>query len=60
MLSYYVICKYISGLGVAIIEVAVLPAQASDGVADIESGESEVFVEKGVEEIGVKEVKDSF
>lgn len=59
MLSYYVICKYISGLGVAIIDEAVYPAQLTDGVADIESGDSEVFEEKGVEEVGVKEVKGS-
>jgi NCS1 family nucleobase:cation symporter-1 len=59
MLSYYVICKYISGLGVAIIDKAVYPAQLTDGVADIESGDSEVFEEKGVEEVGVKELKGS-
>jgi NCS1 family nucleobase:cation symporter-1 len=59
-LSYYVICKYISGLGVAIIDVAVLPPQITDGVADIESGDSELFAEKGTEDVGVKEVKGSF
>jgi NCS1 family nucleobase:cation symporter-1 len=59
MLSYYVICKYISGLGVAVIDVAVYPAQLTDGVADIESGDSEVFEGKGIEEVGVKEVKGS-
>jgi NCS1 family nucleobase:cation symporter-1 len=31
----------------------------TDGVADIESGDSEVFEEKGVEEVGVKELKGS-
>lgn len=58
--TYYVICKYISGLGVAIIDVAVYPPQLTDGVADIESGDSEMFEEKGSEAIGVKELKGSF
>jgi NCS1 family nucleobase:cation symporter-1 len=59
MLCYYVICNYISGLGEAMIDVAVYPPQLTDGVVDIESGDSEVFEEKGAEQVGVSEVKGS-
>jgi nucleobase:cation symporter-1, NCS1 family len=54
--SYYVIAKYVSGLGEALVDVAVYPPQKSDGVADIESGSDEVFEEKVGLDVKTKEV----
>ena len=53
LLSYYVIVKYISGIGEAVVEVAVYPPHREDRVDDVESGSGE-SVEGKVEEVAVK------
>lgn len=64
-LSYYLICTYISGLGEAVIDVAIYPAQLGEG-GDEESGAAETIgsdeeVKKGldvsVDEVVSKDVK---
>ena len=54
--SYYVIATYVSGLGEALVDVAVYPPQKGDIVADIESGSEEVFEEKVGLDVQTKEV----
>jgi len=53
-LTYYGICTFISGLGVAIVDVAVYPAQLGRN-GDEEQGVSETINEKGahLKEVGV-------
>ena len=60
-LVYYLICKYVSDVGPAKIEVAVLPPQKGDMPTDIEALEGEVYEEKGVGDVdvAVKEVSAS-
>jgi nucleobase:cation symporter-1, NCS1 family len=55
--TYYVIVKYVSGLGDAIVDVAVYPPQKSEGASDEESGSGEIYEEKSVVDIKTKEVE---
>jgi len=48
-LSYYVICTYISDIGVAKVDVAVYPPKVGDVAADIETGKAEVYKEKSLD-----------
>jgi len=57
-LTYYVICTYISGIGIAKIDVAVLPPQKGD-VEDIENGKGEEYVDKSALDVSEKEVPPS-
>ena len=59
-LSYYLICKYVSGVGVAQIDEAVYPVQKSGGIPDVERLDGEVYEEKGVGDVDVatKEIKE--
>ena len=60
-LVYYLTCKYVSDVGPAKIEEAVLPPQKGDRPADIETLEGEIYEEKGVGDVdvGVKEISGS-
>lgn len=47
LLTYYVIVKYVSGIGEAVVDVAVYPPQKTDAHSDVESGTGEIY-EKNV------------
>lgn len=57
-LTYYAICRFVSDVGPAKIEVAVYPAGEGEEVRDIESGEIDLFEEKNPG-VGEKEVPPS-
>jgi nucleobase:cation symporter-1, NCS1 family len=54
-LTYYLICKYVSDVGPAKIDVAVYPADVMDKVDDIEGREVGMFEEKPFGKVGVDE-----
>ena len=54
-LTYYVICRYVSDVGPAKIEVAIYPAVKGEQVQDIEAGSTGIFEEKSVGQVGVNE-----
>lgn len=56
LLTYYVIVNYISGIREANVEVAIYPAQKSDGPSDVESGGGEIYEEKSGLDVKTKEV----
>ncbi len=55
LLTYYVIVKYVSGIGEAAVEVAVYPPQKTDSPSDVESGSGEIYEEKGAVDVTTKE-----
>jgi nucleobase:cation symporter-1, NCS1 family len=57
-LSYYLICRFVSDVGPAKIDVAIYPAEPGREVEDIESGQDTVYGEKGTD-IREKEVPPS-
>jgi nucleobase:cation symporter-1, NCS1 family len=56
LLTYYVVVKYVSGIGEALVDVAVYPPQKSDGHSDEESGSGEIYEEKSAVDVKTKEV----
>ena len=56
LLTYYVVVKYVSGIGEALVDVAVYPPQKSDGHSDEESGSGDIYEEKSAVDVKTKEI----